>query len=111
MATRGTIGYETPDGGYIGVYVHFDTYPENMAPQLKVMSWDEVALQVNRALLQNGGRHLENCVLVTFNDGMGGPNPELKWPCCPHEYAYRKRLDGSVECVNYMNTPISLNNY
>jgi hypothetical protein len=23
MATRSTIGYETPEGGYIGVYCHY----------------------------------------------------------------------------------------
>lgn len=56
MATRGTIGYETSDGGYLGVYVHYDSYPDNIAPQLMRMTWEEVTFQVNRALLQGGGR-------------------------------------------------------
>jgi hypothetical protein len=110
MATRSTIGYETPDGGYIGVYVHYDSYPGNIAPQLKQMSWEDVSLQVNRAIMQNGARCLDGCELETFNDG-SPLSPTLAWPSCPEEYAYRKRLDGSVECLNRYHSPISLNNY
>ena len=112
MATRSTIGYETPDGGYIGVHCHWDGYPDNIAPQLKRMSWEDVSFQVDRALLQGGGRSLDGCEIHTWNETI--PAEQLlttKWPTCSEDYAYRKRLDGSVECVNYMNTPISLKNY
>ncbi len=99
MATRSTIGYETQDGGYIGVYCHYDGYPENIAPQLKQMTWEEVTLQVNRALLQGGGRSLDGNELQTFKDG-GSSRPETQWPSCPEQYAYRKRLDGTVDCYD-----------
>ena len=99
MATRSTIGYETQDGGYVGVYCHYDGYPDNIAPQLMKMTWDEVTLQVNRALLQGGGRCLDECELETFNDG-GHVEAITEWPSVTEEYAYRKRLDGTVECLS-----------
>lgn len=101
MATRGTIGYETPEGGYVGVYVHYDSYPDNMLPQLREMSWDAVATEVSRALLQGGGRQLHGCVLDTFGES-SDPTTCLKeeWPCTAEEYNYRKRLDGTVDCIN-----------
>jgi len=99
MATRSTIGYETAEGGYIGVYCHYDGYPDNIVPQLKMMSWEEVSFQVNRALLQSGGRCLDCCELETFNDG-SITRAETEWPACPEQYAYRKRIDGTVECYD-----------
>jgi len=101
MATRSTIGYETPEGGYIGVYCHFDGYPDNIAPQLKQMPWEDVSLQVNRALLQGGARWLDHCEFETFNE-TSHPGEWLTdmWPSCPESYAYRKRLDGTVECFD-----------
>ena len=110
MATRSTIGYETPEGGYIGVYCHYDGYPDNIAPQLKQMSWEDVSLQVNRALLQSGGRCLDNCELETFKDG-SITRAETQWPTCPEEYAYRKRMDGTVECLDRYRTPVPLDKY
>jgi len=98
MGTSGTIGYETPDGGYVGVHLHYDSYPEHIAPQLKKMTWDEVSFQVTRAILQSGGRYLARCEIDTFNDG-SPVHPEARWPFCAEDFAYRKRLDGSVECV------------
>lgn len=32
MATRGTIGCETADGGFVGVYCRYDSYLYHMAP-------------------------------------------------------------------------------
>ena len=80
MATHSTIGYETPDGSYVGVYVHWDSYPQHMLPRLQSMSWDAVAAEVSRAHLQDGW----------LRD---------TWPCTEEEFNYRKRLDGTVECI------------
>lgn len=108
MATRSTIGYETKDGGYIGVYCHYDGYPSHMLPQLKEMSWEELSLQVNRALLQGGGRSLQGCEMETYNEP-SHPKQWLRdtWPCTAEEFNYRKRLDGTVECVTGYGAPIT----
>lgn len=105
MATRSTIGYETPDGGYIGVYCHYDGYPSNMLPQLKEMSWDQVTEAVSRALLQGGGRSLVGGKLETYGE-TSDPSLWLRdaWPCVAEEYNYRKRLDGTVDCLNSYGT-------
>lgn len=106
MATRSVIGYETPDGGYVGVYCHYDGYPSHMLPQLKEMTWDQVTEAVSRALLQGGGRCLINCELETFRE-TSDPSQWLrdKWPCMNEDYNYRKRLDGTVDCLNSYGTP------
>jgi len=108
MATRSTIGYETADGGYVGVYCHYDGYPENMGPQLQQMSWEELSLQVNRALLQGGGRSLQGGEMETYNEP-SHPKQWLRdtWPCTAEEFNYRKRLDGTVECVSNTGAQIA----
>lgn len=97
MATRSTIGYETADGGYVGVYCHYDGYPENMGPILHAMLHADVVIMVSKALRGGGLR----CINTggdyeIFTDKQGVP-AETTWPCCPEGYAYRKRLDGRVE--------------
>ena len=108
MATRSTIGYETKDGGYVGVYCHYDGYPKHMLPQLQQMSWEELSLQVNRALLQGGGRSLEGGEMETYNEP-SNPKEWLRdaWPCTAEEFNYRKRLDGTVECVSSTGAQIA----
>jgi hypothetical protein len=100
MATRSTIGYETPEGDYIGVYCHWDGYPKHMLPELQSMSWEAVATEVSRALLQGGGRSLQGGELETYNE-LSDPKRWLRdtWPCVAEEFNYRKRLDGTVECI------------
>jgi len=106
MATRSTIGYETPDGGYIGVYCHWDGYPRHMLPELQSMTWEQVTEAVSRALLQGGGRSLEGGELETYGEP-SDPKQWLRdtWPCSIEEYNYRKRLDGTVDCINRYGTP------
>lgn len=106
MATRGTIGYETADGGYVGVYVHYDSYPDHMGPNLHRMFHTDVVIMVNKALRQGGIRCINNDgSYEIFNDK--GYAAETTWPCCPEEYAYRKRLDGRLEIVTHRDlTPI-----
>lgn len=99
MATRSTIGYETADGGYVGVYAHYDGYPENMGPALYRMHHADVVIMVSRAI-QGGGIRCVNGVndYELYDDGPIGPVD--CWPECPEEYAYRKRLDGRLEIVS-----------
>lgn len=97
MATRGTIGYETADGGYVGVYVHYDSYPDHMGPILHEMLHADVVIMVSKALHGGGLRCvMDGGVYEVFTD-KNGIAPQTEWPCCPEEYAYRKCLDGRVE--------------
>ena len=99
MATRSTVGYETADGGYVGVYCHYDGYPDHMGPILHRMFHADVVIMVNRALAVGGIRSLDVNGDVDI-DLLSDPEPAMaytEWPCCPEEYAYRKCLDGRVE--------------
>ena len=105
MATRSTIGYETADGDYVGVYCHYDGYPEHMGPALHAMFHADVVIMVSAGLAGGGirtvfspdseGRHGGYEV---FNDGPRSPDTE--WPRRHEEYAYRKRWDGRVEFID-----------
>ena len=96
MATRSTIGYETADGGYVGVYCHYDGYPDNMGPILHAMFHADVVIMVSKALSGGGIRCVEHGGgYDIFKDGEAAPVTE--WPSCPEEFAYRKCLDGRVE--------------
>jgi len=103
MGTRSVIGYETEDGGYVGVYCHYDGYTEHMLPQLQEMSYEAVVDEVNRALFENAGaRQLRGRVFECFDED---PEPDewgyFEWPLrsegAYQEYNYRKRRDGTVE--------------
>lgn len=97
MATRGTIGYETLDGEYRGVYVHYDSYPQHIVPILSEMMMADVAIMVERAISSGGIRVIsDGGKFELFNDDSNGDVYE-EWPCCPEEFAYRKCLDGRVE--------------
>lgn len=97
MATRSTIGYETADGGYVGVYCHYEGYPDYMGPILHAMMHADVVIMVSKAL-RGGGIRLVNKdrSYELFNDA-DFLSPQTEWPCCPEEFAYRKCLDGRVE--------------
>lgn len=99
MATRGTIGYETQGGGFVGVYCHYDSYPSHMAPILHEMFHIDVVIMVNRALARGG---IRNVLGVNdydlFNDAPAIVHAE--WPARREEYAYRKRLDGRLEFID-----------
>jgi hypothetical protein len=104
MATRGTIGYETQDGGYVGVYCHYDSYPSHMGPILHGMFHIDVVLMVNRALATGGIRWVAGVNdYKLFNDGKGA-HVHTEWPTRPEEYAYRKRIDGRLEYIDSSNT-------
>ena len=105
MATRSTIGYETQDGNYVGVYCHYDGYPDHMGPALSAMLHADVVIMVSKGLAGGGlrnvfepddeGRHRGYEV---FNERP--LTPQVAWPRRPEEYAYRKRWDGSLEYID-----------
>ena len=105
MATRSTIGYETADGGYVGVYCHYDGYPDYMGPALSAMLHADVVIMVSKGLAGGGIR----CVFEPDSEGRPGGyevfddgprSPNTAWPRRPEEYAYRKRWDGRVEFID-----------
>ena len=105
MATRSTIGYETQDGNYVGVYCHYDGYPDHMGPALSAMLHADVVIMVSRGLAGGGirsifspddeGRHRGYEV---FNERPR--DPDTTWPRRDEEYAYRKLWDGSLEYID-----------
>ena len=106
MATRSTIGYETADGGYVGVYCHYDGIPEHQMPILRGMYHADVVILVSRALQCGGIRFLS----TTGDHEIYNDKPikaETDWPYCAEDYAYIKRLDGRVEWVSHaQKTPV-----
>jgi hypothetical protein len=100
MATRSTIGYETPDGGYVGCHAHYDGYPEHMGPILSEMLPADVAIMVNRGLTCGGIRTVEEDRDHTFFDKEPPNEPITQWPSCDRDYSYRKRLDGTLEWID-----------
>lgn len=102
MATRSTIGYETPDGGYVGVYCHYDGYPDNIGPALHAMYHIDVMQMVERAL-RNGGMRCLNGPgdFELFNESSDRTEwLRNRWPECSEDYAYRKCLDGRLEFID-----------
>ena len=105
MATRSTIGYETQDGNYVGVYCHYDGYPDHMGPALSAMLHADVVIMVSRGLASGGirsifspddeGRHRG---YELFNERPR--DAVMAWPRRDEEYAYRKLWDGSLEYID-----------
>jgi len=105
MSTHSTIGYETEDGGYVGVYCQFDGYPSNVFPVLKSTPHDRVVREVERALVEGGLRAIDFGAWETYGDAHGDRSKREEWihqswPCHENEYNYRVRLDGTVECFD-----------
>jgi len=102
MATRSTIGYETEDGGYVGVYCHWDGYPKNIGPSLHAMLHADVVIMVEEAL-RNGGMRCLNGPndFEDYNESSDRSRWLTdSWPERSEDYAYRKRLDGRVEYID-----------
>lgn len=98
MSTHSTIGYETLDGGYLGVYCHYDGYVDYMAPILHRMFHADVVILVNKALCGDGIRCLnEDGTYEIFEATTRPIAAQTNWPATNEEYAYRKCVDGRVE--------------
>ena len=104
MATRSHIYVETNDG-YLGVYCHYDGYPESMVPTLNTLSYKELYAYILRGMIGGG-----------FDEIRPGDTPEyleadelciLRDPNCQQEstyvsYVYIMKIDGSIayRCAN-----------
>lgn len=98
MSTIGTIGYEAADGSFVGVYCHYDCDFDYMLPTLRKMLFVDVVLMVNTALSCGGIRSI-NCEgrpSFFFGERPTNFRPVI-WPDINFRFAYRKRLDGSVD--------------
>ncbi len=108
MSTHAAIRYEAEAGPNPGVYLHFDGYPENVAPQLVSMSYIQVKEGIERALEGGGLRSLADGdfsdTLNVGGEGYAGTIPED----AVYEFNYIKRLDDSVECVDSHGSPVCL---
>ena len=104
MATRGTIGYETQDGGFVGVYCHYDSYPSHMASILHGMFHIDVVIMVNRALAGGGIRSVFGVNDYDLFNDWPTRAARSEWPTRVDEYAYRKRLDGRLEYIDSDDT-------
>ena len=106
MSTHSTIGYELPDGGYVGCLCQFDGYPDHMLPVLSSMTHEQVMIVVERGLVGAGIRGIDSFEdYETYGDYRGESSTRhemvvTEWPNCRNEYNYRKRLGGTVDCVD-----------
>ena len=111
MATRSTIGYETPDGRYRATYCHYDGYPSHMKRELLDMSREDVEIMVTTGWIRGGIRSMTGGPEY-YNDGSElGRIDEPEFHRI-EEYAYMLRLDGQWVYVGYENSdPLDLLEY
>ena len=103
MATRSTIGYETPDGRYRATYCHYDGYPSHMKRELIGLHRDDVEAMVTTGWIRGGIRSMSGGRPEYFNDG-ADMRFDLDRFCRTEEYAYMLRLDGQWVYVGYENS-------
>ena len=98
MSTRSIICAETLNGDNVGVYCHYDGYPDNMLPILKEMSHDKVADMIADGIKNGGLRMIKSSSCYeTFQEpgeDMSGSFSEVGE--MGTEYAYLKKLDGTI---------------
>ncbi len=106
MGTPCVIGYETENGEYRGTYCHWDGYPSQICPVISGMMLADVVIMVERAVSVGGVRSIDSEKGIDYfsDDAM---ECVTSWPdsCC--HYAYRKKLDGSLEFFNASTGKIS----
>jgi hypothetical protein len=100
MATRSTIGYETPEGRYRATYCHYDGYPSHMKGELLDLHREDVEIMVTTGWIRGGIRSMSGGRPEYFNDGadLRIDLPKLQRT---EEYAYMLRLDGEWVYIGY----------
>ena len=93
MATRSTIGYETPEGRYRATYCHYDGYPSHMKRELLDLTREDVEIMVTAGWIRGGIRSMSGGQPDYFSDGADMRIDEERF-CQTEEYAYMLRLDG-----------------
>jgi hypothetical protein len=96
MATRSNI-YVENDEGYIGVYSHYDGYPEHMVEQLQSLSHKETLEHILVGGAKGGFRLFSPVTgqteyLNEASEYIYDPGEEYGSP----DYIYIKRRDGSI---------------
>lgn len=100
MATRSTIGYETPDGRYRATYCHYDGYPSHMKGELLDLDREDVEIMVTTGWIRGGIRTMSGGRPEYFNDG-ADMRFDLDRFCRTEEYAYMLTLDGKWVYLGY----------
>ena len=104
MATRSTIGYETPDGRYRATYCHYDGYPSHMKRELIGLTREDVEVMVTAGWIRGGIRSMSGGRPEYFSDGSEiGRVDEAEFRRI-EEYAYMLRLDGEWVYVSYAHS-------
>ena len=95
MATRSTIGYETPEGRYRATYCHYDGYPSHMKRELLDLTRDDVEIMVTTGWIRGGIRSMSGGRPEYFDD-VGWDGARIDKACLERveEYAYMLTLDG-----------------
>ena len=102
MATRSTIGYETPDGRYRATYCHYDGYPSHMKRELIGLHRDDVEAMVTTGWIRGGIRSMCGGRPEYFNDsGWDAARIDKERLTRVEEYAYMLRLDGKWVYLGY----------
>ena len=97
MGTRSHIFVENGDGSYIGVYCHFDGYPEHMLEQIQFCSHEKMFEYVLMGGTKGGYR-----IFAPKDNGSEFLNDTLHYVYDPEfedsgvDYIYIKCRDGSV---------------
>ena len=95
MATRSTIGYETPDGRYRATYCHYDGFPSHMKRELLDLTREDVEIMVTAGWIRGGIRSMSGGRPEYFDDvGWEGARIDKERLTRVEEYAYMLTLDG-----------------
>ena len=101
MATRSTIGYETPEGRYRATYCHYDGYLSRMKRELLDLTREDVEIMVTTGWIRGGIRSMSGGSPEYFNDGWDRARIDKDTLARVEEYAYMLRLDGEWVYVDY----------
>jgi uncharacterized protein YchJ len=113
MATRSTIGYETPEGRYRATYCHYDGYPSHMKRELLDLTREDVEIMVTTGWIRGGIRTMSGARPEYFNDvGWDGARIDKERLTRVEEYAYMLTLDGKWVYLDYdVSDPQRLDEY
>ena len=101
MATRSTIGYETPDGRYRATYCHYDGYPSHMKRELLDLNREDVEVMVTTGWIRGGIRSMSGGRPEYFSDGWDAARIDKDAFQVVEEYAYMLTLDGKWVYLDY----------
>ena len=103
MPCNAIIGYETKEGGYVGVYCHTEGEPKKVIPILENLSYELILSSVKQSINNGAARRLTKEGLESNSTYYGKKQKKTKWVYTewPTErslcYSYRKNIDGTVE--------------